>query len=201
MPRQVSHIIIGALYHPPGAPSGPMAHHIITAVDTIISQHPHAGVVIVGDFNTLDDRSIRSYPLKQIVRVPTRGKTTLDKIYTNIENWYKVPYTIPSIASSEHHGVLLLSLTEVTSKPNRHFITTRCISSNGKNLLAHALTNFDWTVLETINNINVKVEYFNYCIITLLNYFLPIQVVERRQSDKPWVNVSAAVPLQTACMD
>ena len=108
--------------------------------------------------------------------------------YTNIENWYQVPFTIPSIASSDHYGVLLLPLTEVTSKPNRHFITTRCISSNGKNLLAHALTNFDWTVLETINNINVKVEYFNYCIITLLNYFLPLQVVERRQSDKPWVN-------------
>ena len=124
MPRQVSHIIIGAIYHPPGAPSGPMAHRIIMAVDTIISQHPHAGVVIVGDFNTLDDRSIRSYPLKQIVRVPARGKATLDKIYTNIENWYKVPYTI----------------------------------------------------------------YTNYCITTLLNYFLPIQVVERRESDKPWVN-------------
>ena len=59
MPRQVSHIIIGAIYHPPGAPSGPMAHHIITAVDTIISQHPHAGVEIVGDLkHWVTDRSV-----------------------------------------------------------------------------------------------------------------------------------------------
>jgi len=64
-----------------------MVHHIITAVDRIISQHPHAGVVIVGDVNTLDDQSIRSYPLKQLVHVPTRGQATLDKIYTNIANW------------------------------------------------------------------------------------------------------------------
>lgn len=187
MPRQVSHIAIGAIYHPPGAPSGPMVHHITTAVDTIISQHPHAGVAIVGDFNKLDDRLIRSYPLKQIVHVPTRDQATLDKIYTNIANWYKVPHTVPSIATADHYGVLLLPLTEVTPKSNRQFITTRCISSNRKNLLAQALINFDWSVLETINNIDAKVEYFNYCITTLLNYFLPIQTVERRQTDKPWV--------------
>jgi hypothetical protein len=188
MPRQVSHIAIGAIYHPPGAPSGAMVHHIISAVDTIISQHPHAGVVIVGDFNTLDDRSIRSYPLKQVVHVPTRGHATLDKIYTNIENWYKVPHTIPSIASADHYGVLLLPQTEVTLEPNRQFITTRCISSNSQSLLAHALLNFDWAVLDSISDASTKVEYFNSCITTLLNFFLPVQIVERRQTDKPWVN-------------
>jgi hypothetical protein len=86
MPRQVSHIVIGAVYHPPGALGGPMVRHIITAVDQIISQHPYAGVVVVGDFNTLGDSAIRSYPLKQIVHLPTRGQATLDKIYTNIAN-------------------------------------------------------------------------------------------------------------------
>jgi len=60
MPRQVSHIAIGSIYQPPGTPSGAMVHQIISAVDAIISQHPHAGFIIVGDFNTLDDRSIRS---------------------------------------------------------------------------------------------------------------------------------------------
>ena len=105
MPRQVSHIAIGAKYHPPGALSGAKVHHIITAVDAILSQHPHAGVVVVGDFHTLDDRSICSYCLKRIVDVPTRDQATLDKIYTNIENQYKVSYTIPSIASADHYGV------------------------------------------------------------------------------------------------
>jgi hypothetical protein len=140
------------------------------------------------DFNALDDRSNISYPLKQTVRMPTRGKAIFDKIYTNIADWYEVPNTIPNIASSDHCGVLLLPLTKVISKPNRQFITTRCISSNGKNLLAHALINVDWTVLETISNIDVKVDYFNYCVTALLNYFLPTEVIERRQSDKPWVN-------------
>jgi hypothetical protein len=168
MPRLESHISIGSIYHAPGAASGPKVHHIITAVDTITLQHPYAGVMIVGYFNTLDYRPIRSYPLSQIVAVPTRSQATLDKINTNIAKLYKVSYTMPSIALSDHCGVLLLQPTEVTSKSNRQFITTRCISSNGKNLLAHALANFDWTVLEEISDINVKVDYFNYCITTLL---------------------------------
>ncbi len=88
MPRQISHIAIGAIYHPPGAPNGPMLNHIIDAVDKIISQHPHAGIIILGDFNALDDKLIRAYPLKQIVHLPTRGKAELDKIYTNISDWY-----------------------------------------------------------------------------------------------------------------
>jgi hypothetical protein len=88
MPRLVSHSAIGIVYHPPGAPSGPMVHHIINTIDAITSLHPYAGIVILGDFNSLDDRLIRSYPLKHIVQVPTRNTATLDKIYTNIPEWF-----------------------------------------------------------------------------------------------------------------
>jgi hypothetical protein len=63
MPRQVSHVAIGVIYHPTGAPSGPMLHNIVNAIDTIISQHPHTGIMIAGDFNAMDDRLLRSYPL------------------------------------------------------------------------------------------------------------------------------------------
>jgi hypothetical protein len=60
-----------------------MLNHIIDAVDKIISQHPHAAIITLGDFNALDDKLIRAYPLKKIVHLPTRGKAVLDKIYTN----------------------------------------------------------------------------------------------------------------------
>ncbi len=58
---------------------------------------------------------------------------------------------------------------------------------NGKNLMAHALTNFDWSVLETINDIDLKTSYFSNCITTLLNVFFPVQTVQRGQNDKPWI--------------
>jgi hypothetical protein len=60
MPRQVSHIAIGVVYHPPDASNGPMTDHIITSIDNILQQHPYAGVVVLGDFNGLNDKFLRT---------------------------------------------------------------------------------------------------------------------------------------------
>lgn len=73
-------------------------------------QHPYAGIAVLGDFNTLNDKALRDYPLKQIVRRPTRGKSTLDKIYTNVSDWYETPIIAPNIASSDHCTIVWLRL-------------------------------------------------------------------------------------------
>ncbi len=66
-------------------------------------------------------------------------------------------------------------------------VTVRSNDSNGKTLLAHALYNFDWSILASIDDIDLKVHYFNQCIMTFLDVFLPTRVVRRRITDKPWV--------------
>jgi len=57
----------------------PMTHHIIKCIDKITQQHPYAGVMVQGDFNRLKDDSLRSYPLTQLVHLPTRKQAVLDK--------------------------------------------------------------------------------------------------------------------------
>lgn len=39
---------------------------------------------------------------------------------------------------------------------------------NGNNLLAHALTNFNWPTLESFDNMDLKVAFFDHCFLTLL---------------------------------
>ena len=164
MPRKISHIAIGVIYHTPDAGSGPMTSHIINSIDSILQQHPYAGVVLLGDFNTLNDKSLRAYPLKQLVSEPTRGKATLDKIYTNIADWYEKPITIPNVASSDHCGIVLCPVNQQTTTVDDYVnVAVRSKSSNGKNLLAHALHNFNWSALETIDDLDSKVAYFNNC--------------------------------------
>jgi hypothetical protein len=51
----------------------------------------------MGDFNTLNDKSLCNYPLEQIVSGPTRGKATLDKVYTKVADWFLRPTVIPDI--------------------------------------------------------------------------------------------------------
>lgn len=69
-----------------------------------------------------------------------------------------------------------------------HYTLYHC--TYGKSLMAHALMNFGQRVLETVNDTDLKASYFNNCITILLNVFLPVQTIQRWQSDKPWVTDS-----------
>ena len=57
----------------------------------------------MGDFNCLRDTSLKSFPLKQIVRAPTRGEATLDKIYINNADWFSNPVIFLAIGNSDHN--------------------------------------------------------------------------------------------------
>ena len=72
MPRNFSHILVGVVYHPPGACELICTNHIISSIDEIKKKHPYTGVMLLGDFNNLNDTQLWSYPLKQVFRMATR---------------------------------------------------------------------------------------------------------------------------------
>jgi len=110
MPRWMSHIALGVIYNPPKSDDRAMSNHIISCIDDITKNHPYAGVVIVGDLNRLRDTPLRAYPLKQIVTGTTRGDAILDKIYTNIAEWYDPPAILPQIGRSSASVALPMAL-------------------------------------------------------------------------------------------
>lgn len=188
MTRQISHIAVGVIYHPPDGNGWRMANHLVDCLDSILQQHPYTGIVLLGDFNSLNDKLLLSYPLQQLIRGPTRGNATLDKIYTNIPEIYNDPEIVPNISSSDHSTVIMFPKYQLSEASSCWIdITIRSNDSNGKQLLANALANFDWSNLESIDDIDSKVQYFNSIILTLLNMFLPTRTVRRRSTDKPWV--------------
>ena len=55
--------------------------YIIDRIDSVKSAHPDCGVVLFGDFNTLDVTNIlTNHTLKQLVREPTWGNSVLDLV-------------------------------------------------------------------------------------------------------------------------
>jgi hypothetical protein len=80
--------------------------------------------------------------------------------------------------------------TKAVGGSRRINTTMRSNSSNGRNLLAHALVNYDWHILYSFNNIDLKVAYFNETVKTLLDAFLPVYTVVRCKNDKPWVTAT-----------
>lgn len=188
MPRSVSHIAVGVIYHPPDAASSPMLNHLIECIDRIRQLHPSAGIAILGDFNSLHDKPLRDYPMQQVVAGATRGKRTLDKIFTNISQWYAEPTIMPAIATSDHCTIVwAATTTKAIGGSRRVNVTLRSNNSNGRNLLAHALAEYDWQIMHAMDDIDGKVAYFNDVIMKLLNTYLPLYTVVRCANDKPWV--------------
>ena len=167
-----------------------MTHHITECIDKITQLHPYAGVMVHGDFNRLKDDSLRSYPLTQLVYNLTRTQAVLDKIYSNIEDWYFnfKPVILPGIGTSDHNAILLSS-RQSSTKRNDHRVEVKVCGNdtNGQNLLANTLSDFNWHEMESLRSVDQKVGYFNDCILTKLDYYSPTYSVARHTADELWV--------------
>ncbi len=85
MPRQLNTLVIGCVYHPAKNDDQAMIDPILESVDYIKGKCPTSAIILMGDFNHLRDRMIKSsYRLKQILKKPTHMKSTIDLVYTNI---------------------------------------------------------------------------------------------------------------------
>ena len=188
MPRSMSHILFGVVYHPPNAVCHVTSTHIVDNVDAVIRQHPSAGVLIAGDFNHMADRPLRDMALKQIVKVATRKSAVLDKIYTNIADWFEKPRSLPSIGKSDHQAIVLLPIHGgKRTAGQRIMATVRSNDRNSKSQLARRLAAFDWSALYDMTSTESMVTYFYDVITKLLDHYLPVRVVARYSTDKPWV--------------
>ena len=107
LPRHIPCIILGAIYHPPSANDYELGCHISASLDALLSKHPGAAIILLGDFNQFKDRYIKSsFNLKQIVSKPSRNDAILDCIYTNIKDYYGVPSILPPIGLSDHRVII-----------------------------------------------------------------------------------------------
>ena len=188
MPRSLTHILIGVIYHPPDGNKNSMTTHILDCLDQASHQHPNLGIILVGDFNQLPDHLIRAYPLRQVVTSATRGKALLDKIFTNIYDWYSTPAKLPAVGSSDHAAILMQASNNPNYKPGTDIVVSRRVCDhNSKVLLAHELANINWTALYQMELCEDMLTYFYNTVKTVYDAYLPVCSFKRHSSDKPWV--------------
>ena len=88
-------------------------NHIISSIDEIMNKQPYTGVMLLGDFNNLNDILPRSYPL---LSECTRRSVILDKIFTNIHSLYNLPKFLPP-------SKFLVTMSSIMSQPSHLDIT------------------------------------------------------------------------------
>ncbi len=109
---------VGVFYHPPLADNNVLQDYLISTVDKLLLDHPNARIMILGDFNHFDYKTLcRHSSLKQTVKKPTRQSAILDLILTNMHKWYNEPKIIPAIGLSDHLSVLTTPAIQ-TKQPN-----------------------------------------------------------------------------------
>jgi len=81
MPREVTHVLMGVAYCPPGSNNSVMTDHLLGCLDQYSSAHTSAGIILLGDFNQLSDAPLCAYPLNQMVASSTWGVAMFDKIF------------------------------------------------------------------------------------------------------------------------
>jgi len=136
--------LVQSTAHAPAGDDRIVVSHIVNSLDTISRDHPQAGTVLIGDFNRLRDSAILSYPLKQVVKPPTRKAAILDKIYTNLWEWYEQPVILPNIVRSDHRAVAMSATFNNKREIGKDVVlVTRSQDPIGKALLAQTLQNFN----------------------------------------------------------
>ena len=111
---------------------------------------PGCGIILAGDFNHLDIKTIsRQFQLKQLVHLPTRGTNTLDLVLTNLHSFYPVNAAVlhPPFGLSDHSTIILFP-KQREPKPNRKkLIYKRDTRPSRKQIFGRYLSQIDWSVL------------------------------------------------------
>lgn len=105
LPRELTAIIIIAVYAPPSADVKQAMGELYNTVRQLQTSNPDAICIIAGDFNKANLNSALPN-FHQHVACATRGENTLDHLYTNIKKAYTAAH-LSHIGSSDHLTVPL----------------------------------------------------------------------------------------------
>ena len=66
-----------------------MKEYIRVSLEKVESSFPNSAMILAGYFNKLDLKpTAKAFQLKPTINFPTRGGNTLDKIFTNLSEYY-----------------------------------------------------------------------------------------------------------------
>ena len=107
LPRGITSIIVGVVYHSPSAADSPMLDYLYNCLSLVEAHFPGCGIIC--DFNKTplkkSSRLRNGFNLKQIVTFPICGRNTLDPVLTNLKEFYAPPIQRPALGLSDHFSV------------------------------------------------------------------------------------------------
>ncbi|KAL0149686.1 hypothetical protein M9458_054969 [Cirrhinus mrigala] len=195
LPREYTAILLCAVYIPPSSNGNNRSEALNELYQHISEQqtaHPDAFLIVAGDFNHADLKSV--FPkIQQHIDFPTRGNNTLDFVYTTQKGAYKA-FPLPHLGASDHITVMLMPayrpLVKVT-KPVRKQI--QVWPEGSSEALQDCFDTTDWSMFKqaaTYNNTTDLQEYAETVTAYINKCTEDVTVTKTitvRANQKPWM--------------
>lgn len=115
LPREITVVLVTAVYKPPDANVAIALSQLHKVISRQQRAYPESAFIVAGDFNQSCLKTVLP-KFVQYVKGPTRGKNTLDKIYSNLKEAYRtIPLTHPGM--SDHISLLSVPSVGKSSQP------------------------------------------------------------------------------------
>lgn len=185
MPREFTCVIVTAVYIPPDANTKIALGCLLTAISKQQTTHLDGVFVVAGDFNQAKLKTVLP-KFYQHVQCATRGKNTLDHVYSNIKHGYKAS-PLPHLGQSDHVSLFLTPAYRPivnTVKPTVRHI--QVWPEGASEQLRDCFSNTEWALFED-NNINTytsTVLFYIKCCVENVTNTTRIRVFP---NNKPWM--------------
>ena len=176
-----------------------LADHLVTTLQMLSSQYPRSGIIMGGDRNHMDIRSVLNcgLKLKQCVDKPTRHNSILDVIIMNTYNFYNSPIIVAPVEAddplsgvpSDHHVPIAYPHTDRYQAPLRNYrsVTYRPLPESGLRSFGQWIVNEKWDVVKQDLSPTEQVSEFESLLLNKLNLSCPEKTVRISSQDKQWI--------------
>lgn len=130
-----------------------------------------------------------NFNLKQIAHFPTRGENTLDKILTNVQEYYDSPVERPAFGLSDHSSVEVQPKQRVKTWQTKQTVISRNVPPRNRLAMRTYVYEVDVTgMIRAMITWEGKVLIWQNIIKTGLDFVLPMKPKTVHPTEPPWVN-------------
>ena len=188
-PRQVASVIYCVVYHPPRCRTKEvLMQHLIYTSDFLRTKYPCAKLVLCGDFNEIKDEELQDpLQLSQVVKFPTHGRNTLDKIFTDVGEQYLPPIPLPPLGRSAHLSVCWAPTPTTRHRQQTVTKTYRPLVDSGIRLFGQWISQHPWMEVLSFADVQSKWDNYHQTITEAYHHFFPEKTVSLHPADAPWI--------------
>ena len=120
---------------------------------------------------------------------PTLGQNTLDKILTNLQEYYDSPVERPAFGLSDHSSVEVQSKQRLKTSQTKQTVISRDVRPSKRLAMRTYFYEVDVTaIIRAMTTCEEKVSMLQTIIKTGLEFFLPMKPKAVHPTEPPWIN-------------